>query len=130
MDHYMKLFDDTMIQIEPGASLGHIVHIAEDEAAAVAVCRKITPANLEHVDFYQGEEVIGSYENLQIKAAPTRSDSEDGVIVTISLREQTDIEARVAALEAGQAALTESQDIQDGAIEDLGAAVSGLAEVL
>ena len=37
-------------------------------------------------------------------------------------REKTDLEIRVDALE-------ESQDVQDGAIEDLGAAVSEMTEV-
>lgn len=130
MDHFMKLNDDTVIRIEAGASLGEIVHIAANETAAVAVCRQITPENLKHVDFIQGEEVIGSYNDLQIKHAPTRSTNDDETItVTISLREQTDIEARVAALEAGQAALEESQEVQDGAIEEIGQTISDMSEV-
>ena len=43
------------------------------------------------------------------------------MVVTISLREKTDIEKRLDALE-------ESQQIQDGAIEDIGMVLSDMAE--
>ena len=119
---FIVLKDNTKIQIEEGASLDHIVHIAEDETAAVDVCAALTPQNVESVTFiheYEGEEqVVGEYTDLILMAAPVRQDTEDEkVSVTFGLREKTSVELRLDALEEGQA-------VQDGAIEDLGIVVS------
>lgn len=125
MKDYIKLADATTIEIEDGAILGAIIHIAETEAEALAVSAAITPANLASVEFYNpsAEEPYGVYDNLIANKAPTRQTNEDGTVtVTISLREKTELEKRVDALE-------ESQATQDGAIDDLGAAVSELSEV-
>lgn len=125
MNERMILADGSVIAIEEGASLGNITHIAEDEAAAVAICELITPDNLAHVEFtHDGiEEPYGIYDNLTKAAEPMRYTNEDETVaVLISLREKTDVELRLDSLE-------ESQTIQDGAIEDLGAAVSEMAEV-
>ena len=121
---YIKLADSTQIPIEDGASLDRIEHIAENEAAALAVGAAFTPENLAHVEFATApdDEPHGVYENLALIEPPTRRDTEDGkVLVTIRLREKTDLELRVDALE-------ESQATQDGAIEDLGLAVSDIVE--
>jgi hypothetical protein len=121
---YIKLADSTQIPIEEGASLDHIEHIAKDETAALAVGAAFTPANLTHVEFATApeDEPHGIYENLALIEPPTRQDTDDGkVLVTIRLREKTDLELRVDALE-------ESQATQDGAIEDLGLAVSDIVE--
>ena len=121
---YIKLADSTQIPIEDGASLGRIEHIAKDETAALAVGAAFTPANLTHVEFATApdDEPHGIYENLTLIEPPTRQDTEDGkVLVTIRLREKTELELRVDALE-------ESQATQDGAIEDLGLAVSDMME--
>ena len=123
MDH-MKLSDGTQFLVEDGASFDHIEHIAENEAAALAVGAAFTPANLIHVEFSTDpeDEPHGIYENLALIEPPTRQDTDDGkVLVTIRLREKTDLELRVDALE-------ESQATQDGAIEDLGLAVSDIVE--
>ena len=127
--NYMTFADGTKIEIEEGASLGNIVHIAPNEAMALFVCEKCTPDNVREITFSQPGEggadvVTGEYDNLVLTAAPTRATNEDGLTVTvvISLREQTELEARVEALE-------ESQGVQDEAIDDLGGVVSELAEV-
>lgn len=121
---YIKLADGTQIPIEDGASLDRVEHIAKDETAALAVGAAFTPENLTHVEFSTDpeDEPHGVYENLALIEPPTRQDTEDGkVLVTIRLRGKTDLELRVDALE-------ESQAVQDGAIEDLGLAVSDIVE--
>lgn len=122
MDH-IKLTDGTQVTIEDGASLDRIVHIAKTDADAVAVCAAVTAANLAHVEFCTEEdEAYGVYDGLILDRAPTRQTNADGTItVTISVHEPSALELRVAALE-------ESQIVQDGAIEDLGMAVSDLVE--
>lgn len=120
---YIKLFDGTQVTIEDGASLDHIIHTSATEADATAVCAAITTENLSHVEFYNegAEQPYGVYDDLAINAPPTRHDEENGIIVTISLREKTDLEKRLDALE-------ESQEVQDGAIEDIGMVLSDMAE--
>ena len=122
---YMKLADGTQVTIEDGASLGRIIHVTDNEADAQAVCMAVRDeGNLDHVEFYNEgvEQPYGIYDDLALNAQPTRHDDNGAVVVTISLREKTDIEKRLDALE-------ESQQIQDGAIEDIGSALSDIAEV-
>lgn len=126
--NWMTFKDGTRIEIEEGASLGHIAHIATNEANALFVCEKCTPDNVSEIKFSQpgedGAEIItGEYTGLLLSGAPTRQTNEDGlsVTVTISLYEPSALELRVAALE-------ESQTVQDEAIDDLGGAVSDMME--
>ena len=126
--NWMTFKDGTRIEIEEGASLGHIVHVATNEANALFVCEKCTPDNVNEIKFSQpgedGAEIItGEYSGLLLSGAPTRATNEDGlsVTVTISLYEPSALELRVAALE-------ESQTVQDEAIDDLGGAVSDMME--
>lgn len=126
--NWMTFKDGTRIEIEEGASLGHIVHVATNEANALFVCEKCTPDNVSEIKFSQpgedGAEIItGEYSGLLLSGAPTRATNDDGlsVTVTISLYEPSALELRVAALE-------ESQGVQDEAIDDLGGAVSDMME--
>ena len=119
----LKLYDGTLIDIEDGASLFSITHIARNEADALFVCGKVTAENVSHLEFFHGELLTGQYDNVIIAAPTTREDGEgETVIVRMHFRERTEMEKRMDALE-------ESQEIQDGALEDLGAAVSELTEV-
>lgn len=120
---YIKLTDGTQITIEDGASLDRIIHISDAEADATAVCKAVTAENIARVEFYNegAEQPYGVYDDLTLNAPPTRHDENGAVVVTISLREKTDLEKRMDALE-------QSQETQDGAIEDLGQALSDMAE--
>lgn len=118
----LRLMDGTIIDIEDGATLFEVTHIASNEANAMFVCGKVVPGNVEHLEFYHGEQLTGQYDNVIIAAPTTRENGEEGaVIVRMHFREKTDLELRVDALE-------ESQEIQDGAIEDIGTVLSDLAE--
>ena len=116
----MVLNDGTAITIEDGASLRCIRHIADDETAAQAVCAYLTVANLQRVEFRTDSGgSYGVYNNLISDSAPTRQTNEDGTVtVTISLRQKTDIELRLDALELGH-------EINAGAIEELAGIVGG-----
>ena len=116
----MVLNDGTAITIEDGASLRCIRHIADDETAAQAVCAYLTVANLQRVEFRTDSGgSYGVYNNLISDSDPTRQTNEDGTVtVTISLRQKTDIELRLDALELGH-------EINAGAIEELAGIVGG-----
>lgn len=118
----LRFMDGTEINIEDGATLAEVTHIATNEANAMFVCGKITPENVAHLDFLHGDAVTGQYDHIIIAASTTREDGEGGsVIVRMHFREKTDVELRLDALEEGQ-------DIQDGAIEDIGMVLSDIAE--
>lgn len=118
----LRLMDGTEINIEDGASLSNVTHIANNEADAIFVCEKITPENVSTLQFLHGDAVTGDYQGVMI-AEPTTRENGDGetVIVRMHFREKTDLEMRVGALE-------ESQEVQDGAIEDIGMVLSDIAE--
>lgn len=118
----LKFMDGTIIDIEDGAALDDIMYIASNEANAMFVCSKVTAENVEHLEFFHGELLTGQYDNVIIAAPTTREDGEEGaVIVRMHFREKTELELRVDALE-------ESQEVQDGAIEDIGAVLSDIVE--
>ena len=118
----LKFTDGTVIDIEEGASLGEVTHIATNEANAMFVCGKVTAENVASLQFLHGEAVTGDYQNVVIAAPTTREDGEEGaVIVRMHFREKTDVELRLDALEEGQT-------VQDGAIEDIGAVLSDIVE--
>ena len=84
-----------------------------------------TPENLKNVNIQSGDGAqIAEYENI-ILDSETSIVQKDGKIVTgFKLRQKTEIELirdRIVALE-------NAQEVQDGAITDLGTAISGLAE--
>ena len=118
----LKFVDGTIIDIEDGATLSEVTHIATNEANALFVCGKVTAENVSHLEFLHGELITGSYDHVIIAAPTTREDGENGtVVVRMHFREKTDVELRLDALEEGQT-------VQDGAIEDIGAVLSDLAE--
>lgn len=118
----LRFIDGTEIDIEDGASLAEVTHIATNEANALFVCGKVTAENVASLQFLHGEAVTGDYQNVIIAAPTTREDGENGtVVVRMHFRGKTDLEIRVDALE-------ESQEVQDGAIEDIGAVLSDMAE--
>ena len=109
----LKFADGTIIDIEDGATLSEVTHIASNEANAMYVCGKVTAENVASLQFLHGDAVTGDYQNVVIAAPTTREDGEgETVIVRMHFREKTDLEIRVYALE-------ESQEVQDGAIEDI-----------
>ena len=118
----LRLMDGTEIDIEDGAALSDVTHIASNEANALYVCGKVTAENVASLQFLHGDAVTGDYQNVVIAAPTTREDGEgETVIVRMHFREKTELELRVDALE-------ESQEVQDGAIEDLGMVVSDIVE--
>lgn len=118
----LKFLDGSIIDIEDGATLSEVTHLASNEANALFVCGKVTAENVEHLEFYHGELLTGQYDHVIIAAPTTREDGEgEAVIVRMHFREKTELELRVDALE-------ESQEVQDGAIEDIGAVLSDIVE--
>lgn len=118
----MILTDGTTIELETGASLSAIKVQATDRSAMLETWAKLTPANLSSVQIKNGDgTVVGNYTDL-VLVSETSTVAADGSILTdYCIREKTAEEKRLDALEAGQ-------EVQDGAIEDIAAVTSALAE--
>ena len=122
MKDTMILKNGTIIELEAGASLGALQVAAVGRAAMVATWEVLTPDNLAAVQIKNGDGlVVGNYTNLVLVSETSMVAADGTVLTTYSLREKTDEEKRLDALEEGKA-------VQDGAIDDLGKVVGTLAE--
>lgn len=120
----IKFKDGTEINIKEGASLGGIVAVAADFTELGTVAAALTEAgNLDNVQFKTGDTVAGEYTGMKVERPLFKSVDIVGgkVLGTFSLCEKTEMEKRLDALENGQ-------QVQDGALTDLGSVVSSLAE--
>lgn len=125
MKDKLILNNQTEIEIESVSSLSDIRVISETKYDMISTWDMLTEENLKEARIQNGDGVtVGRYSNLVLDSE-TSSIQNDGTILTsFHLREKTEVELlreRVEQLENGQ-------DVQDGAIADLGEAVSGLAE--
>ena len=116
--------DNTEIEIKEGASLGAITAVVGDFTALGTLAGALTkPGNLDSVQFTTGDAITGEYTDMKLESPLFKAvDIVDGkVLATFGIREKTETEKRLDALESGQ-------EIQDGAIGDLGEVVSTIAE--
>ena len=121
MKDNLILSNETIIELEAGASLNTLTTICADKAAMVATWDSLTPANLASVSVQNGDGLtVGNYTDL-VLMTPNLAATElaDGTIkMTFGLREKTEMEKRMDALEEGQ-------EVQDGAIVELAGMVAG-----
>lgn len=118
------LTDNTEIEIKAGASLGAITVTAADFTALGIIAAALTiPGNMDCVRFKTGVATTGEYANMKLERPLFGAvDIIDGrVEATFAIREKTEVEKRLDALEIGQ-------EVQDGAITDLGDVVSTMSE--
>lgn len=119
------LNNQTQMNIESGSSLYDMKVVSEDKVDMISVWDMMTEENLKSVQIKNGDGIaIANYENLVLDSETSIVQSDGTILTSFHLREKTEVELlreRVEQLESGQ-------EVQDGAITDLGAAVSGLAE--
>ena len=122
MKDKMILKDNTTIELEAGSSLANIQVAAADRADMVEIWGKLTEDNLSSVQIQTGAGLtVGTYTDLVLVSETSTVSPDGSVLTSYRLREKTDEEKRLGALEEGQA-------VQDGAISDLGSATSALAD--
>ena len=124
MKDKLILKDQTTIEIEAGATLSAITVLSSTKEEMIEKWDSLTKENLSAVEVKNSEDVtIANYTDL-ILVSETSVVLEDGSISTeFHLREKTDIEK----LQEEVALLKEGQEVQDGAISDLGTVVSEIA---
>lgn len=122
----LVLKDGTAIELEAGSSLGHIQALYENWGALTAHWEKLTPQNLAEAQVKNGDTVTGEYENLTLgDPALQVGIRTDGTLCAFwGIREKTQMELLADRVDAN----TEAIEVHDGAIGDLAAATSTLAE--
>lgn len=110
------------IEVVQMPSIGSITVNMADVAALQSLKDSLTEDNLTEVKTTnEAGLTVGNYEDLILNPDWTVRWTDDGIQATFGLREMTETERRLSELEAGQ-------QVQDGAISDLGSAVSDIAE--
>ncbi len=120
------LFNDkTTIDLESGSMLDDIKILSATKQDMLAVWDKFTDFNLKSVQIKNTDGVpVGHYENLVLENETSVIRSDGSILTSFRLREKSDVELLKEQIET----MKEQQEVQDGAIADLGEAVSGLAE--
>ena len=114
------LNDGTVAYLEPGASLTGLTVVFDDWTAAAVVMSKVTEENINgaQVQADDGRVWVEFADVVILPGAWQLKD--DGLHITITLREKTEVEKRLDNVEAGQG-------IQDGAIAELAEIAGGEA---
>ena len=125
MSDKLVLKDGSAINIESGASLSQIGVVSATKVDMTATWDLLTTANLKYVQVKNSEDaVIGEYSDLMLEEETSRIQNDGTILTYFRLRQKTEVEIlreEVEALKAGQ-------EIQDGAISDLGTVVSDIVE--
>lgn len=99
------LKDKTTYVLVDGASIGNIQIEAGDITVVNEISEKFTKDNISDVTITTNDVVSGKYTDLVSESfSYVKTEDETAYIVTISLREKTDIEKRLDSLEKGHIA--------------------------
>ena len=116
------LKNKTEIEVTQMPSIGSVTVKLENVSALQSLKDSLTEDNLSEVKTTnEAGLTVGNYEDLILQPDWTVRWTDDGIQAIFGLREMTETERRLSELEAGQ-------QVQDGAISDLGSAVSDIAE--
>lgn len=125
MKDKLILNNQMQIEIESASSLSNMMVLSDTKDDMVSTWDMLTPENLKSVQIQNSSGVtIANYENLILESETSKVHTDETILTSFHLREKTEVEflrERVEQLENGQ-------EVQDGAISDLGEAVSSLAE--
>lgn len=117
----LVLKDGAKIDLVAGASLGALQIESESRETMLEIWKKLTDENLKSIRIETSDGLtVGKYEDVLL-VSETSAVEGGKVKTSFNMREKTSEEKRLDTLE-------ESQEIQDEAIIDLGAAASELAE--
>lgn len=124
MKEKLILNNQTQINIESGSSISDLKVISATKYDMISVWDMLTEENLKHIEI-QNEDgtALGLYDNIMLDRETSTVQHDGTILTSFHLREKTEVELlreRVEQLESGQ-------EIQDGAIMDLGEVVSTLS---
>jgi len=116
------LNNGTSIELEAGASLDALQVASGSREEMLSQWKMMNAENLKKVTIQNGAGLtVGTYDSLVLVSETSVTLADGSILTTYSLREKTEEEKRLDALEAGQ-------EVQNGAISDLGMVTSTIAE--
>lgn len=125
MKNILVLKDGSEIKLETGASLSDMKVLSDTKQDMVSVWDRLTENNLSEVQIKDGDGlIVATYQNLILDSETSTLNKDRTVLTSFKLRGKTEVEFLMEMVES----LENRQEVQDGAITDLGAAVSRLAE--
>ena len=114
------LKDKSVIELEAGASLNDIRVVSGSRTAMVDIWGRLTQDNLSAVTIKNGDGVaVGNYTGLVLENETSTMQEDGSVMTSFHLREKTDIEKRLDAVEQGQ-------QMQDAGIDELAGTISDM----
>ena len=125
------LKNQTSFEVADGASLGNIQIQSQNFDGIKTITDAFAENNLAEVTFTHNDAVSGKYTDLKSDGFTYIQNTDDAgkedgtYTVTIRLREKTETEKRLDALEAGQVTLQQGHESNAGAIEDLAGMIGG-----
>lgn len=125
MSSKLILNNQSQLNIESGSSLSDIKVISETKSDMISTWDMMTEENLKSVQIQNVDGVtIANYKNLVLDSETSTIQKDGTILTSFHLREKTEVELLRERVEQ----LENSQEVQDGAIIDLGEAISGLTE--
>lgn len=116
------LNNGTSIELEAGASLDALQVASGSREEMLSQWKMMNAENLKKVTIQNGAGLTaGTYDSLVLVSETSVVLADGSILTTYSLREKIEEEKRLDALEAGQ-------EVQNGAISDLGMVTSTIAE--
>lgn len=122
MKDKLILKNETEIEIESGASLSDIRVLFDTKKEMISTWDMLTRENISSVRILNGDGVTAGNYNDLVLVSETSVEKDGKIETSFNLREKTEMEKRLDSLES-------VQEVHEGAISDLGAAFSDLAEV-
>lgn len=117
--------DKTTLDLESGSALSNMKVLSATKQDMLTAWDKFTDFNLKSVQIKNADGIsVGTYENLVLENETSVIRPDGSILTSFRLREKRDVELLKEQIET----MKELQEVQDGAIADLGEAVSGLAE--
>jgi len=122
----------TEIVIKPGSYLSRVTVVTSDftELGTIAEALR-TEGNLDTIQFTNDGIVTGEYSDMKLISPLFREVEilEDATVTAdFEMREKTELEKRLDEFEASQKVMNSSQQLQGGAIEELGEMISKISE--
>ena len=122
MKETLVLKNGEIIPLEAGGRLDALCVRSENRVSMVDIWEQLTEANLVEVKIKNGDgAIVGNYTDLILVSETSIVDLDGSVSTSFCLREKTEVEKRLDKLEAGQ-------EVQNGAIDDLGVVTSLIAD--
>lgn len=122
------LNDGTIYDIENGASENQVQVVIQNVDEFLGVFKKFTESNLESYQIKNAEGLTCTTRTNKYLADAVVEEREEDVLVTFRLSDVDMVRKELDGLKADVEAVQVGQELQDGAIADLGEIVGGMME--